>query len=42
MDKQKILKLIAKKIEEHRGLDNAFHVGAREALRDLYAEISNR
>ena len=42
MDNQEILKLIAEKIAEHQGIDNAFHVGAREALRDLYAEISNR
>ena len=44
MDKNEILKLIVEKIGEHQGpcCEDDFHVGAVEALRDLYTEICNR
>jgi hypothetical protein len=42
MDKQQILALINEMIKDHEGIDNAFHVGAINALNDLYNEIINR
>jgi hypothetical protein len=41
MNKQEILKLINDMIKEHQGIQDQFHLGAIEALRDLYTEIVN-
>ena len=38
---QHVLKLINEMIEEHQGLEGAFHLGAVEALRNLKIEVIN-